>query len=196
MFDNKEISLDIQTDERLYILMTRGDARAFNMLYNRYQSKLLYYFFRMLGNDKSIAQDFLQDLFFKIVDKPHLFDTTRKFSTWVFSMAHNMCKNEYRGQAVRKILIKGKNTDCYTENITNHSEKEKLIENIFKELELFDENHRSAFLLKYREGLGIEEIGQILGLPSGTVKSRLFYTRKKLQEVLACQYTEAIEDLF
>jgi RNA polymerase sigma-70 factor, ECF subfamily len=196
MFGNKEINLEIQTDERLYILMARGDARAFNSLYNRYQSKLLYYFYRMLSNDKSLAQDFLQELFFKIVDKPYLFDTTRKFSTWVYSVAHNMCKNEYRGQAVRKILIKGQNTDCYTENTVNHSEKEKLIEKIFIELELFDENHRSAFLLKYREGLGIEEIGQILGLPAGTVKSRLYYTRKKLQEVLTCKYADTIEDLF
>jgi RNA polymerase sigma-70 factor, ECF subfamily len=196
MFGNKEINLEIQTDEKLYIFMTRGNARAFNMLYHRYQSKLLYYFYRMLGNDKSLAQDFLQELFFKIVDKPHLFDTTRKFSTWVYSVAHNMCKNEYRGQAVRKILIKGQNTDFYTENPVNYSEKEKLIEKIFIELELFDENHRSAFLLKYREGLGIEEIGQILGLPAGTVKSRLHYTRKRLQEVLTCKYAETIEDLF
>lgn len=196
MFGKREINLETQTDEKLYILMTRGETRAFNMLYNRYQSKLLYYFYRMLGNDKSLAQDFLQELFFKIVDKPHLFDTARKFSTWVYSVAHNMCKNEYRGQAVRKILIKGQNTDCYVENAANHSEKEKLIEKIFIELELFDENHRSAFLLKYREGLGIEEIGQILGLPAGTVKSRLHYTRKRLQEVLTCKYAETIEDLF
>jgi RNA polymerase sigma-70 factor, ECF subfamily len=196
MFGHKEILLENQTDEKLYKLMTGGNARAFNLLYKRYQDKLLYYFYRMLGNDKALAQDFLQDIFFKIIDKPHLFDPKRKFSTWIYSVAHNMCKNEYRSQSVRKILVRGENVDIQYENHSNHSEKELIIEAIFRELEMFDESHRSAFLLKYRENLGIEEIGEILGLPPGTVKSRLFYTRKRLQEVLNHKYAEAIENIY
>jgi RNA polymerase sigma-70 factor (ECF subfamily) len=196
MFGRKQIALDILTDEGLYLQMIRGDAGAFNLLYKRYQGKLLYYFYRMLGKDKTLAQDFLQEIFYKIIDKPHLFDPKRKFSTWVYSVAHNMCKNEYRGKAVRKIIIKGQNADSFYENTTYYPENDQLIEAIFKELELFDESHRTAFLLKYREGLGIDEIGEILGLPVGTVKSRLFYTRKRLQEVLLCKYAETIETLF
>jgi RNA polymerase sigma-70 factor, ECF subfamily len=196
MFGRKEILIENQTDEKLYVLMTGGNAKAFNLLYKRYQDKLFYYFYRMLGNEKEVAQDFLQEIFFKIIDKPHLFDPGRKFSTWIYSVAHNMCKNEYRSQAVRKIIIKGENVDIHYENHVNHPEKELIIDAIFQELELFDENHRTAFLLKYREELGIEEIGEILGLAPGTVKSRLFYTRKRLQEVLNCKYAETIEDLF
>lgn len=196
MFGKEEIDLENQTDEKLFVLMTRGNARAFNLLYKRYQGKLLYYFFRMLGNDKALAQDFLQELFFKIIDKPNLFDPKRKFSTWVYCVAHNMCKNEYRGQAVRQIILRGQNTDFYSECIANYTDKDVLIESIFKELEQFDECHRTAFLLKYREGMGIEDIAEILGLPAGTVKSRLFYTRKKLQEVLSGKYAETVEDLF
>jgi RNA polymerase sigma-70 factor (ECF subfamily) len=196
MFGRKKISLEDQTDEKLYALMTSGNANAFNLLYKRYQGKLLYYFFRMLGNNKSLAEDFLQELFYKIIDKPHLFDTKRKFSTWVYCVAHNMCKNEYRGQAVRQIILKGQNTDHYSETSVNYDEKEMLVESIFKELEQFDETHRTAFLLKYREGMGIEDIAEILELPAGTVKSRLFYTRKKLQESLSGVYAEMIEELY
>jgi RNA polymerase sigma-70 factor (ECF subfamily) len=176
--------------------MARGNAMGFNALYQRYQGKLLYYFYRMLGNDKELAQDFLQELFFKIIDKPHLFDTSRKFSTWIYRVAHNMCKNEYRGQAIRKIMMKGQNPDNYYETIVNKAGKEQILEAIFNELELLDENHRTAFLLKYREGLAIEQIGEVLGLPPGTVKSRLFYTRKKLQETISCKYAETIENIF
>jgi len=196
MFGSKEVILENQTDEKLYLLMAGGNARAFNLLYKRYQDKLLYYFYRMLGNDRNLSQDFLQEIFFKIIDKPFLFDSKRKFSTWIYSVAHNMCKNEYRSQSVRKILVRGENIDIPYESHTNHSEKEIVIEAIFRELDSLDENHRSAFLLKYREGLGIEEIGEILGLPPGTVKSRLFYTRKRLQEVLNHKYAEAIENIF
>jgi RNA polymerase sigma-70 factor, ECF subfamily len=196
MFGNKEIAIEKQTDEGLYVLLTRGDAKAFNSLYKRYQDKLLYYFYRMLGNDRTLAQDLLQEIFFKIIEKPHLFDPKRKFSTWVYSVAHNMCKNEYRSQAVRKIMVKGQNADNYYENASKHCDNDQIVDAVFKELELFDESHRTAFLLKYREGLAIEEIGEVLGLPAGTVKSRLFYTKKKLQEVLSCKYAEAIENLF
>jgi len=193
---HKEIILENQSDEKLYILMTSGNAKAFNLLYRRYQNKLLYYFYRMLGSDKSLAQDFLQEIFFKIIDKPHLFDPKRKFSVWIYSVAHNMCKNEYRSQSVRKIIVKAENQEVPFQNIQNHQEEEIVIEAIFKELELFDEIHRTAFLLKYREELPIEQIGEILGLPPGTVKSRLFYTRKKLLEVLNLKYAETIENLY
>src|SRR6266568_4196340 len=84
------------TDEILIVRMINGDCKAFNTLYARYKDRLLYYFYRMLGNSNEKAQDFLQDIFMKLIDKAETFDSSRKFSTWIFSIAHNMCKNEYR----------------------------------------------------------------------------------------------------
>ena len=55
---------------------------------------------------------------------------------------------------------------------------------LFAEVEKFDEDHRSAFLLRYQQNFGVKEISEILGCPEGTVKSRLFYTTKKLAEKL------------
>jgi RNA polymerase sigma-70 factor (ECF subfamily) len=70
------------------------------------------------------------------------------------------------------------------------------VNEVFKELESFDESHKTAFLMKYREGFNIDEISEVLELPKGTVKSRLFYTRKKLQEILSEKFAETIENLF
>jgi RNA polymerase sigma-70 factor (ECF subfamily) len=184
MFRFEPLNYQQLADEKLIVAITNGDSSAFNELYKRYNERLLYYFYRMLWNDKEIAQDFMQDLFMKIIDKPHLFDVERKFSTWIFSIAHNMCKNEYRNRVVRDIIEKGTDTEYIPddEETTNYSSFQ--IEDVFSCLNEFDEMHRTAFLLKYREGLSIDEISSILELPVGTVKSRLFYTRKKIQKKL------------
>ena len=84
------------SDEDLMRLIRRHDRRAFNELYDRYAHKLLHYFIRMLGGDEQKAQDFLQELCLKIVQKVERFDLNEVFSTWVYTLAHNMCKNEYR----------------------------------------------------------------------------------------------------
>ncbi|MDO8896429.1 MAG: RNA polymerase sigma factor [Bacteroidales bacterium] len=184
MFKIKSPNYKQLADEKLIVAIANGDSAAFNELYKRYNERMLYYFYRMLWNDRELAQDFLQDLFFKIIDKPHLFDVERKFSTWIFSIAHNMCKNEYRNRVVRDIIEEGADTDIilYDEEPVNYSSLQ--IEDVFNCLHEFDEMHRTAFLLKYREGLSIDEISAILELPVGTIKSRLFYTRKRIQKKL------------
>lgn len=176
------------TDEQLVSDMQRGDHVAFNELYNRYSNRLLYYFYRMLGNSNEKAQDFLQDIFVKIIDNIHAFDTSRKFSTWAFSIAHNMCKNEYRSMEVRKNspIDDLNETMEYTEElpVVEFANTEDFIRDLFCELENFDEIHKTVFLLHYREGFSLKDIAQTLEISEGTVKSRLFYTRKRLAERL------------
>ncbi len=84
------------------VALNTQDTAAFDELYERYSTRLLHYFYRMLGKETEKAQDFLQDLLLKIVEKPHLFDTRQRFSTWVYTIASNMCKNEYRRLQVRQ----------------------------------------------------------------------------------------------
>jgi len=182
MFNFKPPNYKKLSDEDLLRAIVNGNTKAFNELYRRYSQRMLYYFYRMLGNDRELAEDFLQDLFFKIIDKPHLFDSSRKFSTWIFSIAYNQCKNEYRSRNVRSIVEKVDNADNFPQDEPSTEEAPYSLEDVFDCLNAFDESHRTAFLLKYREGLSIDEISTILNLPKGTVKSRLFYTRKKIQE--------------
>lgn len=180
-------------DEELLISISNGSNDAFNELYSRYKDRLLYFFYRMLFQDKELAKDFLQEIFIKIIYKPYLFDPKMRFSTWVFSIANNMCKNEYRRQDVRKNTVNHENPDIFNDEekvLPNH---EPIIQLIFDQLENFNESHKSAFLLKYREGFTVEEISEILELPIGTIKSRLFYIRKKLQDNIKKEHPEIID---
>ncbi len=178
------------TDERLMNAIKEGDTQAFDELYRRYSTKLLHYFYRMLGKNEEKAQDFLQDLFLKIVEKPHLFNSNMRFSTWVFTVASNMCKNEYRRLKVRI------NGDRYVQDL-NPTSEDIVLPNIdrqidhahfkkmlFEEVEKLDQTKKSTFLLRYQEHLSIKEISQVLDCSEGTVKSRLFYTTRKLAEKL------------
>jgi len=184
------------SDEYLIQLQVNGDSAAFNELYKRYSDRLLYYFYRMLGNSHEKAQDFLQDIFIKLMGKSSTFDPSRKFTTWIFSIAHNMCKNEYRRMDIRKDVA----IDAYSEYLLDNeepsfenagSDMNQFTKELFEELQSFDEIHKTAFLLRYREGLPVKEIGQILEISEGTVKSRLFYTRRKLSEKLS-KYRNAL----
>jgi len=177
------------SDEYLVQLLVNGDVSAFNQLYTRYNQRLLYYFYRMLGNSNEKAQDFLQDIFLKLMNKSASFDPSRKFTTWIFSIAHNMCKNEYRRMDTRKVLVLESISDGAWEEADpvfdeSDIDPEEFSRQLFEELQSFDEIHKTAFLLRYREELSLKEIGQILDISEGTVKSRLFYTRKRLSERL------------
>lgn len=182
------------SDEELLIAISNGNSDSFNELYSRYKDRLLYYFYRMLSQDKEMAKDFLQEIFIKVINKPQLFDPKMKFSTWIFSIANNMCKNEYRRKDIRKNTINYENPDILNSEDYANTDHEPIIKLIFNQLNNFDDTHKSAFLLKYREGFSVEEISMILELPTGTIKSRLFYTRKKLQENIKNQHPEIIDE--
>ena len=168
------------SDADLMRQICSANKAAFNELYKRYSKRLLYYFYRMLGNSEEMAQDFLQDLFYKLIDKPHLYDPGQRFSTWIFSIAHNMCKNEYRRRTVRNHIFSSENVVTYQSGEEDEPDLSAMANIIYDELDTLGESHKTAFILRYREGFQIKEISEILSLPEGTVKSRLFYTRQIL----------------
>lgn len=162
-----------------------GDQVAFSELYLRYKSRMYYYFYRMLGNSADQANDFLQELFMKLIEKPDSYRSEYNFSTWLYSIANNMCKNEYRRRSVRMGYQAEGTANAPFELISDASiEPEQVMEKVFRTLDLLGEEHRSAFLLRYREGFSVKEVAEILDLAEGTVKSRLFYARKLLAEKL------------
>ncbi len=171
------------TDEALMSLVIAGKTAGIKELYNRYSNKLLFYFYRMLGGDEEKSQDFLQDVFFKILEKPGQFNPGLKFSTWIFSIASNLCKNEYRRLKVREIVENETDMDQHPredqdyESKIDHNILETAIQKILMQL---DTDQRSTFLLRYQENYSIGEISKIMNCAPGTIKSRLFYTSRKL----------------
>lgn len=172
------------TDEELMDQVVKGNSRAFTEVYERYSKPMLNYFYKMLWQDKLKAEDFMQELFTKIIHKPHLFNSKLKFKTWIFSIANNMCKNEYRKQEVRK----GSNNDLHDNiaiNDGSDNQIKKVDESLFtdrlkEELNELSFSHREVFILRFKQGLSLKEIAEVLDVSEGTVKSRVFYTLKKL----------------
>ncbi len=182
------IGKDYQTvsDERLMKLIKKGDTKAFNQLYSRYGKRLLHYFFRMLGGDREKSQDLLQDIFLKIIRKPELFNGRYKFKTWIFSVAHNMCKNEYRRLSNRDTtLIESNNDIADNPNSFDQRIDQKLFQKVLQvRLNELPPDQRTAFLLRFQENLSIKEISKTMNCSEGTVKSRLFYACEKLAKYL------------
>lgn len=176
------------TDEDLMVSVSKGDKRAFDELYNRYSQPLLGYFMRMLWRDREKAEDFVHDIFAKIIRKPELFDVSRSFKTWVYSVANNMCKNEYKRQEVRKNTSNGLDSSYAVSDVNAnvlHEVHEVQFRQAFEDsLGQLDEKHSEAFKLRHIDGLSIKEIAEMLDISDGTVKSRLFYASKYLAESL------------
>lgn len=175
------------SDEKLMGMISKKDKRAFEEIYDRYSKRMVNYFFKMLWQNEEKAQDIMQDLFAKIIEKPQLFDENRNFKTWIYSVAHNMCKNEYRKAEVRKNTsyeIKG---DVEGEKGIDTIEKLDLkdFQNKLREvLKTIDETKAETFKFRYFEELSIKEISEIMECSEGTVKSRIFYTLKILNTEL------------
>lgn len=163
----------------------RGEVPAFDVLYHRYSKRLLYYFYKMLGQDEDKAQDFLHDLFLKIVERPELFSLERKFSTWVFSVANNMCKNEYRRMSVRQTeAVELDDLPFEEDGIPEQLDKKVFSEMLAIELNDLSEEHKAVFLLRYHENFSVRDISEVMECPEGTVKSRLFYALRRLAKRL------------
>lgn len=179
-----------KTDEALMLQVQRGDDRALTVLYERYGTRLLRYFYRMLWKDRERAQDFLHDLFVKVIENAARFQPERKFSTWLYSIAHNMCKNEYRKQAFRKAHGPAP-SDESVENLGYAALQDQQFKDALDgALEKLEEGDKHLFTLRYEAELSLEEIAAILECPEGTVKSRLFYLKKKLAGHLGAYHPE------
>jgi RNA polymerase sigma-70 factor (ECF subfamily) len=179
-------NLKKKSDAELMSLIRNGNKEAFSELYTRYSTKLFNFFFRMLDKDLGKAEDFTQDLFLKIIENPDRFDLQRRFDTWVFHIAFNMCKNEYNKTAIRKEYRQSlSNEEPVSEGPSgNQHDIRRFSEALDQHLKLMDEKHKMVFLLRYQQEIPIREIAEILDCPEGTVKSRLFNAIKILSKKL------------
>ena len=173
------------------LLLQQGDIQAFSEIYLRYSQRMLGYFYRMLAQDEQKAQDFLHDLFLKLLEKPALYDAKKKFSSWLYSIAYNLCKNEYRRLAVRRRFSDDEkyleqNHRSATDNpVENQLDGDRFQRALLRELAEYDPEHQLIFLLRFQENFSTREIAEILNCKEGTIRSRLFYLTRKLAESLS-----------
>ena len=173
------------SDEALMQMLGAGRSNeALTELHARYSKKVLGFFIRMFQGDKDKAQDFVQDLFLRILEKHHLFNPEKKFYTWMFTIASNMSKTSFR-----KIPDVRISEDDYELNEHVQWNENGLDKHVFKEvlreaIENLEDHHRLSFVLRYIQELSIKDIAEITDTSEGTVKSRLFYATKKIAKEL------------
>mgnify|MGYP002518753920 FL=1 len=155
-----------------------GDERAFNELYRRHARRLQGFFFRMLGGNNGLAADFVQEVFLRLWSARTKYREGDCFSTWMFSMAYNLCKNEYRRQS--RCIIESVEEDegqalelTYEEDFELQMDADTLDRLLREELQQLPSDSRLLFTLRYEEELTVPQIAEIISVPEGTVKSRL-----------------------
>ena len=176
------------SDEELMSFFIKGDRRAFEQIYERYGNYLVNYFNSKLWQDREKAEDFTQELFGKIIDRPAMFDTTKKFKTWLFTIASNMCKNEYKRVEIRKNhrndIPEGFEAKDTNELQDKAVDKQSFADSLQFELKKMNDKHRDVFMLRHFDGLSMKEIAKVLEINEGTVKSRLHHATKLLASKL------------
>lgn len=171
------------SDEILMQKVAKGDVKAFEILYERYSGLIYRFFYRMLWQDEALSQDFTQDIFLKIIEKPLLFDSNRTFKSWIYTLANNKCKNAYRDKkdfhSIDKQIFK------YNANIELNIDAQRGEQELIKIIDTMEVSFKECFILRYFDDLSIKEIAVILEIPEGTIKSRLHYITKKIASELA-----------
>ena len=181
----------IYTDEQLIARFQLGDELAYIELVNRYRNKLINFIFHFLG-DIEQAEDVVQDTMLKLYEKKHYYKEIAKFSTWLYTIARNLANSELRKRKRRKTLTlselskDNKNYDL----IDNKLEIGKSIESefILKKINLAIQNLSASFktviILRDIQKLSYDDISNIVGVPIGTIKSRINRARMRLQKEL------------
>jgi RNA polymerase sigma-70 factor (ECF subfamily) len=180
-------------DEDLMEYFQQGTVEAFNILVERYSERLMHYLYSFLG-DRRRCEDLLQDTFLRVHRNRHSYRRIAKFSTWLYTIAGNLARSEYRKRKRRRLQpIHSVNRDDeeYEMEIPDESfSPDRHAESTFQDryiqeaLNEIPPDFREVVVLRDVQQLAYDEIAQITGLPMGTVKSRINRGRTKLQNLL------------
>lgn len=176
-----------QTDEQLMARAAAGSDTAFEELYRRYARRLKGFFFMQLGGDEELAADATHDVFLRAYEARSRYQEGRKVDTWLFTIAYNICKNHYRSNAYEAQLLASLDAEPVSnQQIEVDLDAAILDEALAQVLNELPAPLHQIFSLHYQEELTIPQIAEIVGVPEGTVKSRLHKTmniiRKKLKQ--------------
>jgi RNA polymerase sigma-70 factor, ECF subfamily len=184
------------TDSEVVQRFLDGEQRAFGELVNRYDSRLVNFVYRTVG-DRERAQDLVQETFVRVYRHLHRFDQTKKFSTWIYTIASNLAKNELRNRSRNPLVLFQtikKNWDADHRPLEWEDEsmkpddlfrKRHLREMVDEAVKELPEHHRLVFVLRELEGRTYEEIAEITDTNLGTVKSRLNRARNNFARIIA-----------
>jgi len=182
------------SDEDLMARVAEDEERAFAELVRRYQGRITNLVSRVL-NDRECADDLTQEVFVRVFVHRRNYRRGSKLSTWLFTIAANLAKNEIRRRVRRRnwfsldALQEVLNDSAMVfadrrESIDRSLEREQLQELMGRAIAAVPEKYRLALVLRDIEGMPYEEIAVVLGVPGGTVRSRINRARSMLKRKL------------
>nr|CAA6799656.1 MAG: RNA polymerase subunit sigma-24 [uncultured Thiotrichaceae bacterium] len=179
--DNKNVD-----DAELLVMIADGDRDAFSQLYLRYQPKLISYCARMLRDDVAQAADIVDDALFDVWRSAGKFAGKSKPSTWIYSITRNKMISWLR--KTREITLDDERTMLSMVDTAATPEEAREQDDVKQQLvrmmsHLTDE-HRDVLRLTYFEDRAVKEVAAIMGISENTVKTRMFYARKRLGQML------------
>ena len=173
-----------------------GEERAFQELVDRYQTRFLNFIYRTIG-DRERSEDLVQEVFIRVYRHLHRFDRSKKFSTWIYTIASNLAKNELRNRSRNPLVLfqairKNWQDDDRPLQFEDHTSrpddmyrKRHLRDLVEQSVDRLPEHHRQVFVLRELEGKSYEEIAEITSCNLGTVKSRLNRARNAFASIIS-----------
>ena len=197
------------TDEQLMARVSgKDDERAYDELYRRHARRLMGFFLRQLNHDEALAADLTQDTFLRVwanrktyapnAVAPYILpvgksrplrerDGERVFSPWLFRIAYNLCKNRYRHLAYEQAYeqeVKHTEQEAEDNTFDMQIDRDTFDRILQAELTKLPPDQRLLFSLRFEEDLSVPQIATIIGIPEGTVKSRLHSLTKRLRQFI------------
>lgn len=156
--------------------LKKGDEEAMREIMRTYKNRIFNFILRIV-KDRDKALDLTQEVFIRIYFKINSFKKSSKFSTWIFTIASNLSRSELR----RKRIIDFFRAVSPKLLVNDHPGNSNGIEYFLNQIK---PDYRIPLVLKEVEGFSIEEIANILKIPEGTVKSRIFRAKENLKNLM------------
>jgi RNA polymerase sigma-70 factor (ECF subfamily) len=186
------------TDEVLMIRFQGGDRAAFATLVRRYQSPLFNFALRHMGSVPT-AEEVVQDAFVRVVKNAGDFKHASRFSTWLYTIARNLCVDEARKRTHRRHTsldqprrsaetegpTLGEQTGDKAANVERAAVATEIRERVVEAVEALPEEQREVFLMREVSGLAFKDIAEVVGVSENTIKSRMRYALERLQGALS-----------
>jgi RNA polymerase sigma-70 factor (ECF subfamily) len=190
----KKLDLAELSDEDVMERCAMGSEAAFRALVQRYRTRIMNLVCRFI-NDRDRAEEISQEVFLRVFRNRERYRKSGKFSTWIFTIAVNLTKNEIRSRVRHRgtFSLDAMEEESSGQGVTFPDAKplpdedlnaHEIGQKVAEALRKIPARYREAVVLRDVEGLSYEEVGQILRIPGGTVRSRINRARLMLKERL------------
>ena len=168
--------------ELLVIRARRGDSAAFEELVHALETSLFYYVRRLVVSEED-AWDILQEVWVKAYRNLGSLRETNRFRVWLYSISHKTAMSHQRGVYRKRNVIEDTPIPENAEDLNDRPSPEDA-ERVHAALDRIELPFREVLTLHFLEDLSVEETAQVIGVPAGTVKSRLYYAKQALKKLL------------